>query len=242
MTKASIVFVLTALTSMSLVTPVYAENNVFDRIQERVENRKEKRDEIKEDRQKESSKPAFLRGLFQRARISSGVITNKVGSILTIEKDGKSLTIQTDTKTKFVLRFGGKATIDDMLLGHTVNIAGPWSDETKTTITAKLVRDLSIQKRHGVIIGVVKSLLPNGWIMTTISDKRADQTITVGSATEFVNGMQEGITKDQVVVGHRVRVKGLWDKGNNTVTDVTQVKDFTLPVKVSVTATPTTTP
>ena len=41
-----------------------------------------------------------------------------------------------------------------------------------------------------------------------------------------------------VQVGHRVRVKGLWDNKLNKITEVTQVKDFTIPAQ-GVAPTPT---
>jgi len=84
--------------------------------------------------------------------------------------------------------------------------------------------------------------------MKPVGEKRANQTITVTASTKFVNRMQVAITQGDIQVGHRVRVKGMWDRTNNTVTDVTNVKDFNLPVRPtgsvtpSVTATPTTTP
>ena len=131
-----------------------------------------------------------------------------------------------------------------MKVGDTVNVIGLWADDAHTTINAKLVRDISIQKRFGVFVGVVKSLLPTGWVMSTVSEKRGDQTVTVSGNTKFVNRKEETITQADVVAGHRVRVKGLWDRVANTVTDVTQVKDFSLPAKPTptVTVTPVVTP
>ena len=81
--------------------------------------------------------------------------------------------------------------------------------------------------------------------MSTKSEKRADQTVTVTSSTEFENRKGETITQTDVKVGHKVRVRGLWDRTLNTVTEVTNVKDFNLPVvtaTVTVAATLTPTP
>ena len=73
--------------------------------------------------------------------------------------------------------------------------------------------------------------------MTTVSGKRADQTVTVDSSTKFSNRKGETITQSEITVGQRVRVKGLWNSNDNTVTEVKEVKDFALPVRVSATAT-----
>lgn len=168
-----------------------------------------------------------------RAAIGTGQVTAKSGTTLTVEKDGKSYTVLTDDKTQFRRRFWGKGSLDEILVGHQVNVIGVWTDDAKTTIQAKLVRDVSVQKRFGVFFGTVKSLTANGWVMSTVSEKRTDQTVTVSASTKFVNRKEETITQADVAVGHRVRVKGLWDSAANTVTEVTHVKDFNLPLRVA---------
>ena len=226
---------------LSLGGSVYAVENP---LKARLDDIKEKRVEKLEDRiEKASSRPGVLRGLLnkKRAVISKGSITAKNSTSITVEKDGKSFSINIDSNTKFERRFWGKTNLDEMKVGDTVNVVGTWSDEAQTTIIAKLIRDISIQKRFGVFIGEVKSLLSNGWVMTTISSKRADQTVTVDSSTKFSNRKGETITQSEITVGQRVRVKGLWNSNDNTVTEVTEVKDFALPVWVSATATITAT-
>lgn len=251
MTKTPIAIVVTMLTSLSFVAPVYAVN-----IGGRVENALEARAEMKAERQdKEGSRTGLLNKLFNlkgRAAIGTGKLTAKTDTILTVEKDGKSFTVNIDSKTQFRRRFWGKATLAEMSVGDTINVIGLWADDAHTTINATLVRDISIQKRFGVFFGEVKSLLTSGWVMTTVSGKRADQTVTVSSSTKFTNRKGETITQADVKVGQKVRVRGLWNSNDNTVTEVTEVKDFALPIKVSVTPTailtatitvaPTTTP
>lgn len=177
-----------------------------------------------------------------RAAIGSGTITAKSDTTLTVEKDGKSYTVNLDSKTQFRRRFWGKSDLSEFSVGNTVNVIGLWTDDTHTAINATLVRNISIQKRFGVFFGDVKSLVANGWVMSTKSGDRADQTVTVSADTKFENRNGDTITKADVVVGHKVRVRGLWDKTLNTVTEVTQVKDFSLPVQVEVSATVTPTP
>ena len=225
-------FAAVVLLSMQLATPVLAVNLG----QAQKEARKELREEAKE-----GSRPGLLKKFFDikaRAAIGTGTLTAKSGTTLTVEKDGKSYTVLTDDKTQFRRRFWGKSSLDEMLVGHQVNVIGVWTDDAKTTVQARLVRDLSVQKRFGVFFGVVKSLTANGWVMSTVSEKRADQTVTVSVSTKFVNRKEETIAQADVAVGHRVRVKGLWDSAANTVTEVAHVKDFNLPVRATVSATP----
>jgi hypothetical protein len=36
-----------------------------------------------------------------------------------------------------------------------------------------------------------------------------------------------------IQIGHRIRVKGIWDITNKTISEVTQIKDFSIPAKPS---------
>lgn len=209
---------------LMLVSPVVAEGP-------RVKMKEELRAEANE---KMGSRPGLLKktfGLQGKAAIGSGQVTAKDGTTLTVTSDGKTYTIQTDTKTQFRFKFWGKGSLEAIAVGHTVNVIGKWQDDAHTTVMARLVRDVSLQKRFGVFIGEIKSLLTGGWIMSTKSEKRADQAVTISTSTKFVNRNEEPIVQSDVVVGHKVRVKGLWDSVANTVTEVTHVKDFSLPLK-----------
>ena len=162
-----------------------------------------------------------------RAAIGSAILNAKSATTLTVTKDGKTYTVTIDDKTKLRRRFWGKATFDEMQVGDTVNVIGKWTDEAHTTIQARLVRDTSIQKRNGVFIGSVQSLNGSGWVMQTIA--RGSQTVMVSNATKLANRKGQTIAQGDVTVGHRVRVKGLWDRNANTISEVTHVKDFSLP-------------
>jgi sRNA-binding protein len=182
-----------------------------------------------------------------KAAIVGGTITAKSDTTLTIEKDGKSYTVHVSDNTQLRRRFWGKSSTAEFSVGNTVNVYGAWTDDTQTAINARLIRNISIQKRFAVFVGEVKSLLSGGWVMSTASEKRPDQTVTVSAETKFENRKGETIGQADVQVGHKVRVKGLWDSSSNTVTEVVQVKDFSLPAQaslpvVSVTSTATATP
>lgn len=82
-----------------------------------------------------------------------------------------------------------------------------------------------------LIAVIIIVVIGAGLVMSTNSEKRGDQTVTVSASTKFVNRKEDAITQEDVAVGHKVRVKGLWDKDANTVTEVTHVKDFNLPLK-----------
>lgn len=220
-----------------------------DDLREARQDLRQERKSVMEDmREKFQERTQTIRNFLGvgKAVIGSGKLTAKSDTTLTVEKDGKSYTVNFDQNTQLRRRFWGKAELAEFSVGNTVNVIGHWTDDTHTAINAKLIRNLSIQKRWGVFFGEVKSLLGSGWVMTTKSDNRADQTVTVTGTTQFKNRNGETITQADVKVGHKVRVRGLWDRSLHTVTEVSDVKDFSLPpvptATVTVTATVTPTP
>ena len=181
---------LAILFSISLVLPsmVSAES-----VQDARENLREARQDVRDERKnlmdqlrdRMSSRAGDMKRFlgYGKAAIGSGTLTAKTDTTLTIEKDGKSYTVNLDSKTQLRRRFWGKAELSEFSVGNIVNVIGQWTDDTHTAINAKLVRNVSIERRFGVFFGEVKSLLSGGWVMSTKSEKRADQTVTVTSST-----------------------------------------------------------
>ncbi len=168
----------------------------------------------------------------QTIALGNAQVTATAGATLTVAKDGKTYTVLTDSDTKFKFRFWGKdATIADIKVGHKINVLGNWTTNAKTEIKARSIRDLSIQKRFAVFIGKVLNVLPDGFTMNTVSESKGDQTVTISSDTKLTNRKQKSILKSDIKTDDRVMVKGLWDSELNTVTQVTHVKDFNLPLK-----------
>ncbi len=186
------------------------------------------------------AKPDALRAVARgRATIGLGKLTAMNGTTLTVERDGKSYTVLTGTfdkcTTKFNRRYWGTSSLSEYTLGDMINVYGIWQDDAKTTIEACVLRDISIQKRYGVFVGEITSLTSTGWVMTTVSDKRTSQMVTVTGSTKFVNRKEQAISQADIQVGHRVRVKGMGNRVNKTVTEVTHVKDFNLPERPTTT-------
>lgn len=168
---------------------------------------------------------------------TGGTISTINGSSFTLTKDGKSIAVNTFSDTKFIRHFWGKSSLSELSVGDKVNVWGKWTDDNKTTLDAKLVRNLSVMKRHGVFFGQITSAGSGSFVMHTLN--RGDQTVTIGSA-KLVNRKEQTISASDLKVGDKVRVKGLWDKAASKVTDVKQVKNFSLPKK-DATVTPTVT-
>jgi hypothetical protein len=165
----------------------------------------------------------------EKVVLADTVLTAKNKLVLTVTKDGKTYEVTTDARTLLRRRYFGKATLDEMQVNDNLYIIGTYSDTEKTKIIAKLVRDVSIQKKQAVIIGTVKSVANDSFVINTISKKGVDQTIQVTKTTRYINRKGSAITKDKILVDHKIRVKGVWDSTSNTFSQVTQIKDFSIP-------------
>lgn len=189
-----------------------------------------------QDNDKEGSRPGLLRNFVRgngRAAIGTGTVTAKTASVpgtLTVTKNGKTYTVNVDAQTQLRRRFWGKATWDEIMVGDMVNVIGRWTDSSQTAINAVLVRDISIQKRFGVFIGTVQSVATSSGQLVIVT-KRGTETVNTGSATKFVNRKGQIIALADIKVSDRVRVRGLWNSKLNTITEVTVVKDYSLPTK-----------
>ena len=115
-----------------------------------------------------------------------------------------------------------------MKSGDILNIYGKWTDAAKTSVLAILVRDTSIQKRFGVFVGQVQTINDNDWVIETAS--RGTQTVTLSKTVKLYNRKGEAITQTQILAGHRIKIRGFWNKTKNLITDTTTVKDYNLPV------------
>lgn len=205
---------------------------------------KDTRTDIRENvKEKLASGAGTLKKLFNgRATIGMGTVTAINGSILTVSQNSKTYTVNTgkfDTcTTQFRRRFWGSSSISEISVNDKVNVFGVWTDDAKTTVNACLVRDASIQKRFGVFFGNIISINSTGFTMSTKSENRANQTVTVSSTTTIVDRKEKKIGLGDIQIGNLVRVKGMWDNQANTITEVTNVKDFTIPIIPTPTVTP----
>jgi len=215
--------------------------------------RQEIRDQVqKEIKEKKQSLLDEIKNKIKSFRFSAritGTIKEIKDNVLTVTAGDKDYQVIIGDKTNFnarslksqgffntILRrkFWGEANLSEFAVGDKVNVIGEWANEEKTKINAHLIRNQSIQKRWGAFIGEVTTA-PNEGTFKMKTVNRGIITVSFGSSTKAVSRDEKEIKIDDVAVGHRVRVKGVWDNKTNTITDVSQIKDFSLPVKTSVT-------
>lgn len=172
------------------------------------------------------------------ARIEGTILSVGTDSLSVKGNDGKTYQINVLSTTNLVRAFGGKSSLAEFSVGDKVMIFGKFTDSTDTAINANTIRDLSIQKRWGVFFGQITALNSNNFVMQTV--ERGVQTVYFGTS-KFVNRKEAAINYADLKVGDRVRVKGVWDKTLNQISEVSQIKDFSLPV-IAPTSVPSPTP
>lgn len=204
-----------------LVAPAYARP--YERAQLKAENRMEKKSEaIDKIRDK-----AMKKGMKQ---VLTGEINAIATNSMTVIHGDKSVTVYVGSDTKLVRKFGGTATLSEFAVGNKVQVAGNWTDESKSAISATTIRDVSIQKLRGMFVGKVLTKGDTSFTIEPLS--RKTQTAMLSTAVKYSNRRKETITYANVQVGDQVKVSGVWDRSNNKIMEVTEVRDLSIP-KVS---------
>lgn len=210
-----------------------------------AEIKNEVKDQVKEDIKEDGNsiinrvKNFIKKTLKFDARIT-GTLESISGNTLSVKDDsGKTYTVNVTDKTQLRREFWGKSSLSEFSTGDKVNVIGKWTDSQQTTIDATLIRDTSIQKRWGVFFGKITAKNSDNFVMETVN--RGSQTVVFGSA-KFIGRNETQLNYSDVQTGDRVRVKGMWDKTSNKITEVNEVKDFSQPPLPTKTPEPTVTP
>lgn len=197
------------------------------------EERKEIRNEIREknkgllDQIRNQVKEKFQNLRFS-ARVE-GKITGLSNNLMSVEDNsGKIYTVNITKKTQLRRRFWGKAELKEFTFGDRVKVIGRYANEGKTEIEAVLIRNLSIQRRWGVFFGEVATISGNYLIIKTVN--RGDLTVYLTSETKLKNRKEEKIKWSEIQVGHKIRVKGVWDWNLKEIRKTEEIKDFSLPL------------
>lgn len=239
--KKGLMTVISFVILLPIVHPVYAaplRQNIQREGSSQAQINKEIREKVKEQSQGLLENIKNKIKLFKFGARITGTISAIGQSDITVHSKDGNIQVFILSTTQLRRRFWGKAELNEFSVGDDVNVIGKWKDNTKTQIEARMIRDVSIQKRYGVFFGDVTSKTDSSFVMKTVN--RGDQTVKVSSSTQYTNRREQSMQYGDIVVGHRVRVKGLWDSKLNQIMEVTKVKDFSLPQQVKLSPTPTT--
>ncbi|MDO9028119.1 MAG: hypothetical protein Q7U68_04570 [Candidatus Roizmanbacteria bacterium] len=221
--------VLTVVPSIFALSPLRGENRISITPGEfRKEIRKEVKEKIENKGLLDKVKNFLKKNLRFEARVKGKITIIRSNNFSLSGEDGTFQVNITD-KTKILRKFGGKSSLSEYSDGDEVVVFGKFTDDTKLIIDAKTIRNNSIQKRRGAFFGTVLTKGTDSFTIQTL--KLSIQTVYFGSA-KFVKRNEEAMTYADLKLGHRVRVKGVWDKTLNEIREVNQIKDFSIPVIV----------
>lgn len=228
------------LVGIIITIPAFAEDNATNGALRK--NIKNERGEIREDKkqlnQDKKDLSQDLKNLkLMFARLFNATVTGMNSTSLTVTDNNKTFTILTDATTIFRRHFWGKSSLSEISVNDKVNVWGKYTDDTKTSVQAHMIRDLSIMKRSGTFFGTVNGI--NGSTITLNTVNRGIQTVTFDSNTKCTQRNAQTMNCTDIQIGQRIRVKGMWDQVNKTITEVPQIKDFSVPVNLTPTPKPT---
>jgi hypothetical protein len=163
------------------------------------------------------------------AKININTAAKLDGSIASLGTNSfvvNGITVNIASNTVLLRKFGAKSVFSEFSVNDQVQVVGKWTGDTKTAVNARVVRNLSIQKRHGTFVGTISSLSATGFVLLPL--QRPSQNVTVSSTTKYVNRQNSSISFSDLKIGQKVMVRGMWDNKANTVTQVALVKNFAL--------------
>lgn len=144
-------------------------------------------------------------------RAYPGVVTAVSGNSITMTSGNSTYTVDASS-AKIVRRFGAAMTVADVQVNDKLVVRGTLDG---ASISAKTIRDDSLQAKNGRFGGTVTSLNgTSGFVLQ--SKERGSQTVSVDSATKIkLNGKDAGF--GDLSVGANVTVVGVWDRTNSNI-------------------------
>ena len=143
--------------------------------------------------------------------------------------DGLQLTVVNKTTTYNVIlsdkttlrrKFGSRSNLAEFSVGDILQVFGRKVSDTE--VLAKLIRNTSIQKKHGTFLGTIESvnIESKTFILKPVS--RPLTTVIVNDATKIIERKSVKVFAD-LTVGMKVTAAGLWDMRKNTLAEVSKI-------------------
>ena len=168
------------------------------------------------------TKPFKARPIF----FNKAILKTIDGQTLTVTVKDKVYTVNVTDKTKLLRKYGAKSNLGEFAVGNSLQIYGRRTADT--VVQASLIRNSSIEKKHATFLGVIESIdsANQKFVLKPVS--RAKVIVTVVADTKIMYKSKAQTFAD-LVVGSKLAVSGVWDKSNNTVTEVTKIVVVSLP-------------
>lgn len=146
---------------------------------------------------------------------------------LVVSKDKNTYTINVTPNTKILTKYGSISDLIEYSTGHKLNIWGTTNEASKSAITAKVIKNNSIQKRIGIFYGLVDSI--SGRTFTFSSKIYGQNQITIDASTKIVNNDNTPITASDIHENDRIKIIGSIDQSVNKITAAKAIKNFSQP-------------
>lgn len=163
-----------------------------------------------------------LSKLFKRKQIFLHKATIKAidGNNLTVVSKDKIYTVIVTGQTSLRRKFGSTAKLTEFAVGNILQVQG--NKTAETTIEARLIRNLSIQKKNGTFVGTIESIDVANKKLVLVPVKRAKVTVSIEVGTKI---MEREVVKSfaDLIIGIKVSASGMWDSSNNTLIETSKV-------------------
>jgi hypothetical protein len=129
-----------------------------------------------------------------------------------------SWVVNTNTSTKFTRRFGGDSSLGEFTVGDYISFSGTLdTTQPQGTVTAKVVKDYSVQKVNATFSGTVQSINSGNTSFVLATPNRGDVTVFVSTTTSIKVG-NATTTFSSLAVGQKItKADGIWDNLSNTL-------------------------
>lgn len=169
----------------------------------------------------------------QHVRRGDVIITAINGTTITgtqtNKKTGITKTYTINAGSAIVVRkFWGQSSLSQVSVNDRIRVIGTWTDSTKTTINAFLIRDMSIQERADTFEGTVTTLGNNSFTFQSVS--RGIWTVNITNTTKLTGKKGIGIQFANISINDKLRIDGMLDSVNKVIT-ASVIRDQSYPAK-----------
>ncbi len=156
-------------------------------------------------------------------------VLSKSGTSLTVKAEGKMVTVATDG-TVIIGRFDELETLADIHVGDKIRVRGTFTNDADTAVTAQVIRDLTSNHMHKTVLGTLKAVTGEKTFTFKIRHKGVVSAILANNA-KLIDRRERPISLGDLKAGDTIRITGVWDPQTKTFTQVTRLKDFSIPAQ-----------
>lgn len=139
-----------------------------------------------------------------------------VPASLTLVAGATTYTVEVNSSTHFVRLYNGMSELAEFLVGDTIEVQGTMSNDAANTITAKKIKDNSIQRRGGTFRGSIVTLSCADSTFTYKPKERDQQTVYISTSTKILRGGDK-INCVDLKNGEIATVIGVWRPTTNRI-------------------------